>query len=158
MKLSELMNYVIYKGKNNLVSLSEEIEHINNYIDLEILRFGHKLDAKLSIIGDIQNKSLPPLILMPFVENSFKHGIHYRFGKIPIHISIEVNGSRLQFTTKNPKGAVEPLSLKNKEISGIGIQNTKRRLELLYGQNFSLEVEDLSEYFIVTLKFDLHEN
>src|SRR5690606_26047619 len=76
LKLSELMSYVIYKGKQQFVNLSEEIEHINNYIDLENLRYGNKLEAKLSISGNILGKQIPPLILMPFVENSFKHGIH----------------------------------------------------------------------------------
>lgn len=158
LKLSELMSYIIYKGKNGRVKLAEEIEHINNYIDLECLRFGNKLEARLSISGDIHEKKLPPLILMPFVENSFKHGIHYRNGKIPIQIGIEVVEDNLIFTTKNPTGSSENASFKNDELSGIGIQNTKRRLELLYGNDFKLDVNKQTDYFIVTLKIKLYEN
>lgn len=157
LKLSDLMSYVIYKGKEKSVSLAEEIEHINNYIDLENLRFGDKLDAKLSILGNIQDKFLPPLILMPFVENSFKHGIHYRKGKIPIHITIQVDKNMLTFQTVNPIGAGGIPPLKSKATSGIGIQNTQRRLELLFGTNFSLEVYDKQDFFKTTLKFKLHE-
>lgn len=158
LKLSELMSYVIYKGKEQKVSLEEEIEHINNYIDLESLRFGDKLQAKLSILGDIEGKKLPPLILMPFVENSFKHGIHYRNGKIPIQIGLEIVDNELKFTTKNPLGNSGNGYAKNQELSGIGIQNTKRRLELLYANDFCLDVDKQNEYFVVTLKIKLYEN
>jgi LytS/YehU family sensor histidine kinase len=158
LKLSELMSYVIYKGKDQRVNLTEEIEHINNYIDLENLRFGNKLEARLSISGDVGGKQLPPLILMPFVENSFKHGIHYRNGKILIQIDLEVVNNDLIFTTKNPVGPSENARIESKELSGIGIQNTKRRLELLYGNAFCLEVNRQSDYFLVTLKIKLYEN
>lgn len=158
LKLSELMSYVIYKGKQQFVNLSEEIEHINNYIDLENLRYGKKLEAKLSISGNILGKQIPPLILMPFVENSFKHGIHYRNGKIPIKIGLQVVEDELIFTTTNPVGSSQNLRTGEIELSGIGIQNTKRRLELIYGQTFTLDVDNQSENFLVTLKIKLYEN
>ncbi len=158
LKLSELMSYVIYKGKHNLVDLGEEVEHINNYIDLENLRFGDKLEASLSISGDITGKQIPPLILMPFVENCFKHGIQYRNGKIPIKIGLQVVSNDLVFTTKNPVGPSVQKPSECRALSGIGIQNTKRRLELIYGKNYTLEVNQQSDYFLITLKIKLYEN
>lgn len=95
---------------------------------------------------------------MPFVENSFKHGIHYRNGKIPIQIGLEVVNNELIFTTKNRVGSSEYALVESNELSGIGIQNTKRRLELLYGNTFSLEGNRQSDYFLVTLKIKLYDN
>lgn len=157
LKLSELMSYVIYKGKDKTVSLMEEIKHIQNYIDLERLRYGDKLDVVLSITGNIQNKYLPPLILMPFIENSFKHGIHYRNGKIPIHISLDINDNRLNFSTVNPKSNRVPMPGKA-PASGIGIQNTRRRLELLYGNGFRQEIIEEADSYILQLNIMLYES
>lgn len=155
LKLSELMSYVIYKGKDKTVSLVEEVKHIQNYIDLERLRYGDKLDVSLSITGNIQGKYLPPLILMPFIENSFKHGIHYKNGKIPIDITLDITGNRLSFRTENPKSAKKNQHVK---ASGIGIQNTRRRLELLYGNDFQQEIVEEANSYILQLNIMLYEN
>lgn len=155
LKLSELMSYVIYKGKDKTVSLVEEVKHIQNYIDLERLRYGDKLDVSLSITGNIQGKYLPPLILMPFIENSFKHGIHYKNGKIPIDITLDITGNRLSFRTENPKNAKKNQHVK---ASGIGIQNTRRRLELLYGNDFQQEIVEEANSYILQLNIMLYEN
>lgn len=158
LKLSELMSYVIYKGRNKTVRLTDEVKHIQNYIDLERLRYGDKLKVAFSITGEIQNKFLPPLILMPFIENSFKHGIHYRRGKIPIAIDIEVSENSLHFRTFNPKGTSKKNNFDRKEASGIGIQNTRRRLELLYGNNFQQEVKENDDSYALSLKIMLYES
>lgn len=157
LKLSDLMSYVVYKGKGKSVSLLEEVKHIHNYIDLERLRYGDKLEVEFSISGQIQDKHLPPLILMPFVENSFKHGMQYKNGKIPIEIDLTVTGNSLYFKTLNSKAVPSPSGFLNKKGSGIGIQNTRRRLELLYGNNYFLKVEDKAKLFILSLKISLDE-
>ena len=157
LKLSDLMSYVIYKGKNNRVELAEEIVHIKNYIDLEQLRYGDKTIAKFNISGEVANKTLPPLILMPFVENSFKHGARYKSGESPILINLTVDDLTLHFETVNAKAKSN--NIKNgKDLSGIGIQNTMRRLELLYDKNFNLNIIEAQETYKISLKLALYED
>lgn len=159
LKLSDLMSYVIYKGKNNRVSLPEEVTHIQNYIDLERLRYGDNLIAEIKISGNIQGKLIPPLILMPFVENSFKHGTDYKNGKIPINIQLTINGNVLYFTVKNARSKNSTLNNDiKKSHSGIGIQNTLRRLELLYDKNYNLDITEDANSYKVSLKIVLDED
>lgn len=157
LKLSDLMSYVIYKGKNNRVSLPEEVTHIQNYIDLERLRYGDNLIAEINITGNIQGKVIPPLILMPFVENSFKHGSNYKNGNIPISINLSINGNVLYFSVKNSKSR-NSSSPEQKSRSGIGIQNTLRRLELLYDKNFNLDIIEDEQSYKISLKITLDED
>ncbi|MBL6446601.1 histidine kinase [Fulvivirga sp. 29W222] len=156
LKLSDLMSYVIYKGKNNKVSLAEEVTHIQNYIDLERLRYGDNLVAEINISGNIQGKFIPPLILMPFVENSFKHGALYKNGAMPISISLNINSNVLYFKVKNSKGSKS--RHEQSSNSGIGIQNTLRRLELLYDKNFNLDIIEDEHSYQIALKITLDEN
>lgn len=159
LKLSDLMSYVVYKGNARSVSLHDEVKQIQHYIDLEKIRYGKRLKTSLHISGDIAGKQLPPLLLTPFIENSFKHGIHLKEGKIPIDIEITVLGDRLEFSVKNIKSeAKETPTVNGKELSGIGIQNTKRRLELLFPDDFELNIEDNLDSFRVTLNIPLHED
>lgn len=155
LKLSDLMSYVVYKSNSKRVSLHEEIGHIQNYIDLEKIRYGKKLDVELLITGEISGKYLPPLLLTPFVENTFKHGIHLKKGRIPIKIYIEVKDNRLEFVTENLKSE---RSKSTDAFSGVGIQNTKRRLELLYDRNFDLKIADNLDSFRVSLNIPLDED
>lgn len=159
LKLSDLMSYVVYRGNARSVSLHDEVKQIQHYIDLEKIRYGKRLKTNLHISGDIAGKQLPPLLLTPFIENSFKHGIHLKEGKIPIDIEIAVVGDRLEFSIKNikPKTA-EQSAVNGKELSGIGIQNTKRRLELLFPNDFELNIDDNLDSFRVTLNIPLHED
>lgn len=154
LKLSELMSYVVYRGKCKSVSLYDEIKHIQNYLDLEKIRYGRQLNAHLGISGEIGGKNLPPLLLIPLVENSFKHGILLKNGKIPVGININVNGKRLEFSTENLKAGTLP----EKGPSGIGIENTMRRLELLYHKNFNLKIENNLDTFKVVLNIPLDED
>lgn len=158
LKLSELMSHVIYKGKNKKVSLTEEIDHINTYIDLETIRYGNPQIAMLEITGNISNKQIPPLILMPFIENAFKHGTGYISGEKPIRIQLKVEGNTLYFSVINSKSTAKKSLLRHqKGSSGIGIQNTLRRLELLYDKDFSLEIVDTSTRYMISLKILLNE-
>ncbi|ELR68318.1 putative two-component system sensor protein [Fulvivirga imtechensis AK7] len=159
LKLSDLMSYVIYKGKNNRVSLPEEVTHIQNYIDLERLRYGDNLIAEIKISGNIQGKLIPPLILMPFVENSFKHGTDYKNGKAPINIQLTTNGNVLYFTVRNARNKNSVVNNDSKKsYSGIGIQNTLRRLELLYDKNYNLDITEDESSYKVSLKIVLDED
>ncbi|AHM63269.1 putative two-component system sensor protein, without kinase domain [Flammeovirgaceae bacterium 311] len=160
LKLSELMSHVIYNGNKPRIELLVEVKHIQNYIDLETLRYGDKLDVAFEVEGVLEDKYVPPLILIPFIENSFKHGIQVRNGCIPLRIRLAVKDEHLFFTIWNLRNR-EPHAGGKAGIfhkgSGIGIQNTRRRLELIYDHNFDLEIQESAESFTVSLKVKLDE-
>ena len=162
LKLSELMSYVIYDGKQKKVHLSKEIGYIQNYVDLEKLRFGSKLDAELEISGNINNQEIAPLLLLPFVENSFKHGIGNGINEIRIKIGIEIEPDNVVFTVWNRKyekiKALAPNPYHHIGHNGVGIENIKRRLELIYGDQYRLDIIDDRDKFTVTLKIPTYEN
>ncbi|MEM7549473.1 MAG: histidine kinase [Bacteroidota bacterium] len=148
LKLSELMSYVVYEGKNSRVILIKEIEHIQNYLNLERLRYDDRLNVTFDINGEIAGKEIPPLILITFVENAFKHGSSDTLGKISIVILLKVKDGRVFFEVTNdfrPKAA-----MKNPK-KGVGIENTRRRLDLLYGDAYSLDTQQKDGKFSVKL-------
>ncbi len=155
LKLSELMEHVIYQGKLEYVSLTKELNYIQNFIDLERLRYGNKLDLKINVKGNIENGKIAPLLLIPFVENSFKHGIHPNMDKISITINFIMEGSYLLFSTINNKF---PSLVKAKSSSGVGIDYTTRRLDLIYGRTYNLSIEEDEEIYKVTLKIPTNGN
>ncbi len=147
LKLSSLMSYMLYESNAAKVSLNKEITYLQNYLDLEKLRFGQRLSVSFEIEGQIDEVSIPPMILILFVENSFKHGIKNNINKIIIEISLKVHADFLFFGIKNPIGENA-----SKENTGIGLKNAKRRLELLYGKNYQLDISEKDNEFIVSLK------
>jgi two-component system, LytTR family, sensor kinase len=147
LKLSALMSYMLYESNTSKVSLSKEISYLQNYLDLEKLRFGQRLSVPFEMEGPIDEVSIPPMILILFVENSFKHGVKNNIHKILIEISLKVEGAFLLFRIKNPLG--ENIS---KENTGIGLKNARRRLELLYGNNYELDISEKDNEFMVSLK------
>ena len=158
LKLSDLMSYVIYKGRLKQVSLLDEIGHIQNYIDLERLRYGNGLDCNINIIGELEDKYLPPLILLPFVENCFKHGSVNKAQTLPILVNIEVVNDSLSFYVENLSSIEkERTSEDEKEDKGIGLNNTKRRLDLLYNNSYSLDIEQSNNKYHITLKMPLND-
>ena len=147
LKLSALMSYMLYESNTPKVSLSKEITYLQNYLDLEKLRFGQRLVVTFEIDGQIEEVSIPPMILILFLENSFKHGVKNNLNKIRIDISLKIREGFLFFEVKNP--VEENRSTENR---GIGLKNAKRRLELLYGNNYRLDLLEKEHEFIVSLK------
>jgi two-component system LytT family sensor kinase len=147
LKLSALMSYMLYESNAPKVSLSKEISYLQDYLDLEKLRFGQRLSVHFEIEGEIEEVSIPPMILILFVENSFKHGVKNNVNKINIEISIRVDGPFLFFRVKNPVGENKP-----SENRGIGLKNAGRRLELLYGHRYQLDISEKDNEFTVSLK------
>jgi len=162
LKLSELMSYVIYDGKQKKVHLSKEISYIQNFLDLEKLRFGKRLKTTFEIKGHINDQQVAPLLLLPFIENSFKHGAGDGTKEIKIHIGHEVSGDDLIFTVQNRKYEKfqAPAANPYHHIghNGIGLENIKRRLELIYGQKFKLIIKDDPDKYTVTLNIPTYEN
>jgi LytS/YehU family sensor histidine kinase len=141
------MSYMLYESNAAKVSLTREVAYLQNYLDLEKLRFGQRLTVLFEMEGQIEEVNIPPMILILFVENSFKHGIKNNVNQIQIDISLKLEGEYLFFQVRNPIG--------NRSFSGnegIGLRNAKRRLDLLYGEKYQLEISEENDQFFIDLK------
>ena len=146
-KLSDMMQYVIYEIKDQKVDLIKEINHIQNYIELEQLRHGNRIKTDLKIEGDLSGIEVPPLILLTFVENCFKHSAP-NSKKINIKINFVRKENFIWLTLSNPVDENETQI----PITGIGLKNVRRRLDLVYGNRYELTTKNENEKFIVSLK------
>ncbi|SFZ90364.1 Histidine kinase [Flaviramulus basaltis] len=134
-KLSDLMQYILYEVKSSKASLLEEINHLNNYIDIERIRFKDRIDLEMDITGNIEDVEVPPLLFLTFVENCFKHGLKEN-DNIKINMSFEITNSHyLKFKLTNNFNP----NVSYEDREGIGIRNTERRLKLLFANDFVLE-------------------
>ena len=146
MQLSEMMRYVIYRGKNNLVKLSEEIKYIEDYINLQSIRLHKKLDFSLDKKEIDEDTKVPPLLFIILVENAFKHGIEPAERSSYLHLKVESNNEEISFSCTN---SVECYHSKTK---GIGLQNLQRRLALLYPNQHQLQLNKADNSFTAHLK------
>jgi len=150
MKLSEIMQYVLYEVKEPQISLLKSINYLYSYLELEKLRYGDRVHSEISIEGDIDEVMVPPLIFLPFIENCFKHG-GKETGDIKVDINFAVRDNFLYFSVDNTLGEDKEFYTKH----GIGIENVKRRLELLYGKRYTLKTSASEDMFKVLLKIPL---
>jgi LytS/YehU family sensor histidine kinase len=156
LKLSELMRYFLYETKKSKQSLEKEIISIQNYLELERIRFDENLEINMTISGDIQNKKIAPMLLLSFIENAFKHGANKNIGKIKIDIDFLVKDGFLYFTISNPIPASNSIPQLDKTTGGIGLENVKKRLALGYKKKeYDLNIEEKNSLFIVALKIKL---
>lgn len=156
LKLSELMRYFLYETKKNTQSLEKEILSIQNYLELERIRFDENLEINMDISGDIKNKKIAPMLLLSFIENAFKHGANKNIGKIKIDIDFLIKDGFLYFTITNPIPSKDHESQQKNTSGGIGLENVKKRLALGYKKNeYDLKTEEKNNAFIVALKIKL---
>lgn len=157
LKLSSLLRYILYECNEPYILLSKEIENIQNYVGLEQSRFRERLDISLSFTGDITNKTIAPLLLLPFVENSIKHGISEQLDKSWINLHLHVEGDKLNFKLINSRDQQQQT---DPPAHGLGLQNVQRRLNLLYpGQQHSLRLTPEEDTYMVSLTIPInHEN
>lgn len=156
-KLSEIMNYMLYQSNETYIPLDKELENLNNYIDLEKLRYGDKVEVVFDVIGSIENKKIAPLILISFVENAFKHGPAKEQKDSWISILLEINEESLIFKVENnldDKNLVDSNDIPTTVNSGIGLSNVKKRLTLIYPDAHELEVVE-SDTYLTSLKINL---
>ena len=146
LKLSNLLDYILYQVNKPKVTLQEEISHIREYIDLEKIRFREVLDIEFATNNIPENIEIAPMIFLPFVENAFKHG-NLIDGFLTIKISFEFVGNQLVFKIKNTSLNELPPA----ENAGIGLQNIRKRLDLLYSKKYDLKIEKVGEWFAVEL-------
>lgn len=153
LKLSELTRYMTYTIEQKYVDLEEEIEHVTNFVDLQKLRLFAEVVVNLNHTIDNKGAKIEPMLLIPFVENAFKHGVSYS-NKAEINIQLKVKNNKLDFLVTNLM--FQKSDTKNsKSDSGIGLPNVKRRLELLYPDNHILNISEEENKFKVELSIDL---
>ncbi|RIV71165.1 sensor histidine kinase [Flagellimonas aequoris] len=148
-KLSDLMRYVLYETKENNQSLRKEIIFINNYLDLEKMRYNENLQLDFKVTGESKGKKIAPLLLVQFIENAFKHGANKSIGKVKIGIDVHVEEKFLYFRVGNTKPK-NPGTIPKKSPGGIGLSNVEKRLKLRYGEDeYKLSIhEELDEYVV----------
>ncbi len=158
LKLSQMMHYMLYDAETDLVPLNKEINNIQNYIELERIRYGNRLDLSFSVTGPIEGKEIAPLMLLPFVENAFKHGTSNEHRECWITIDLKVKGNMLLFKVENSvNSSNKPNNLMGYK-SGIGLKNVKRRLELLYPEEHKLNITKEENAHWVDLKIELQRS
>ena len=149
LKLSNLLDYILYQIEKRSVSLENEIYHLQDYISLEKLRFHDTLQVNLINESAVENMNIAPMILIPFVENSFKHGAIVN-GVLGINILIKKIDDTLLFEVEN--SIIE----KSKSEGGIGLENIQKRLKMLYPNAHTLEINENDQRFKVSLTLQLN--
>jgi LytS/YehU family sensor histidine kinase len=149
LKLSNLLDYILYQIEKPTVFLENEINHLEDYISLEKLRFHDTLEVNLIKGDDISEMYIAPMLLIPFVENSFKHGAIID-GCLAIMIGVKRNSEMLFFEVEN--SVLE----KTNDSTGIGLENIKKRLEMLYPNAYTLEINRTDKLFKVQLAININ--
>jgi LytS/YehU family sensor histidine kinase len=148
LKLSNLLDYLLYKVDKPFVLLEDDVEHIKDYIELEKMRFNDTLQIDFSIKNISENFKIAPMLLIPFVENSFKHGAIVE-GYLSIKIKLKCEGQNMLFSIENT-------NVENPNASkGIGLENIKKRLDLLYFEKYTLDIQNRNDIFKVSLQLNL---
>lgn len=150
MKLSDMMRYVIQEAGHDRVPLDLELDYVRHYVELQKMRLSSKVDVQMDVPGNELPWLVPPMILVLFVENAFKHGTSAHEDAI-INIRLETDNGMLTWTVTNPifHGREKP------ETFGVGIQNTRKRLGLIYPGRHTLEISETGDRFVARLSFPL---
>ncbi len=155
LRLSSMVNYMLYDATTPQVSLSQEIESIHNYIALERIRYGEDLEIFFEVSGQSEGAQIAPLLLLPFVENSFKHGISESIQEKWIAMNLNIANRQLTFQVENSRNTEQDRARLRATPGGIGLRNVKRRLELLYPDRHELHIHEEPDAFLVVLKLNL---
>ena len=147
-RLSTLMRYLLYDSAQSNIELKKEIEFINSFVSLMQLRHSDEVEVKILIPEQIPEIKIPPMLIISLLENAFKHGVSYPL-KSYIYLEIQIHDNSLVCNIKNSKH--KPVANKYDEYSGIGLENIKKSLNLLYEQNYKLEICDKEHDFEVNL-------
>jgi len=153
-KISELLDYILYECSTPKVKLTNELKHIKNYIGLEEIRYNKKLKIDYTENGIDETFEVAPLLFLPFIENSFKHGASEMVSGAWIKIYFNVNVKKLSFKVVNSINANKDSNILNYE-DGIGLNNVKKRLELLYKNKYELNINIDKSIFSVNLDIEL---
>ena len=152
LELSKMMRFVLYEGNKQGVSLTNEIDFIRHYIALMQLRYTDKVRIDIDLPAEVPDRQIPPLILITFIENAFKHGISYQHESF-IEVKVSVEKGELWFDCRNSKA--EKPHQTNEEKGGVGLANVRKRLNLLFGRNYILRIKNDPDVYSVTLNIPL---
>ena len=150
-ELSKMMRYILYEGNNRLIPLPREVQFLHNYVQLMRLRYSDSVKISIATPDTIPEMTLPPLLLIIFVGNAFKHGISYRKESF-IDISIRTDGGRLKFGCRNSRPQ-QPADSSKK--GGMGLNNVRRRLDLLFAKDYTLDIREDNDTYNVMLDIPL---
>lgn len=155
LKLSDLLNYMLYECNADKVVLGKEIKLVKDYIALEKIRYGKRLNIAFNIRGAVEGRMIAPMLILPFVENCFKHGVSEELDESWVTIDLEVKNETLILKVENSKSVTNGVEDRFEYKEGIGLKNVRRRLELLYGEDYHLDLMDETDSFLVVLKIAL---
>ncbi len=151
-RLSSLLSYMLYDAKEKTIPIEKEVDYIKNYINLEKIRYGERLDVQLNVYNNVKGVNVPPLLFLPLVENAFKHGVSQSVTDSWVHIDISLKDNSLIFKLEN--------SLSEEKVdtngfgNGLGLENLRQRLEILYPESFELKTMQDECSFLAILRLD----
>jgi LytS/YehU family sensor histidine kinase len=149
-RLSSLLSYMLYDSRQEFIPVSKEMEYIHNYIELEKIRYGERLDVAVNCFDAVEQFTIPPLLILPLVENSFKHGVSNDVGNSWIRVDISVKDDWL--TVKIENSRVPDQVNGHAVYKGIGMENVKKRLEIIYPDRHEFKCMSEGQSFLTILK------
>ncbi len=152
-KISELLSIILYECNDQFIKLDKEVRLLQNYIDLEKLRYDKRLNISFEVEGELVGKEVAPMLFITFLENCFKHGSSSDASSPWIKIKLEAKKNKVIFRAENSISTTAKNS--NENMQGIGLQNVKRRLDLLYKDSHKLKIKRLEDRFLVELKLSV---
>ncbi|MST83939.1 sensor histidine kinase [Hallella mizrahii] len=155
-ELSVMMRFVLYDGDKNRVSLHKDILFLRNYVKLMRLRYNSRLTVTIDIPDNLPDYTIPPLIFPTFVENAFKHGVSYKQDSF-INIAMDIEDGELLFSCINSKKPMTETS-KVPSVGGVGLTNVRRRLDLIYGDRYTLDIKDKADVYNVLLRLPIQKD
>uniref|UniRef100_UPI0032169B23 sensor histidine kinase n=1 Tax=uncultured Draconibacterium sp. TaxID=1573823 RepID=UPI0032169B23 len=155
LRLSGILDYILYRCNEKSVLLSDELDNLKNYIEIEKIRYSEKLKLIVDFHAETDNLQIAPLILLPFVENAFKHGVSNYPGIATVNTKVARIENTLIFKIENSKNPVK--SPHANHSKGIGLQNARKRLDLIYPGKYILKIDDKTDTFSVHLTLELEE-
>jgi sensor histidine kinase YesM len=155
LKLSEMMRYMLYECNEARVPLRKEVNYLENYLELEKLRQKKNIKIDFLVSGLIKDQKIAPLMFIPFLENSFKHGLNNQLGDGYVKILLVVLEDEIQFSIDNSKTETAPKP-QGKKSGGIGLVNVKRRLDLLYPKSHELNIKESPTNYYIDLRIKLN--
>lgn len=153
-KLSEMMRYMLYECNEKQVPLSNEVHYIRNYLELEKLRQSQNVAIDFEVEGHVSDQRVAPLMFVPFIENSFKHGLNNQISQGFVNMRLSVDGQLVNFYIENSKAPALPVQ-EHRRSGGIGLVNVRRRLDILYPGNYELKIDDTPTTYGVNLFLNL---
>ena len=145
LELSKMMRFVLYEGNKQSVPLSRELDFVRHYVALMQLRYTDKVRITLDLPTEVPDCQIPPLILITFIENAFKHGVSYQHASF-VEVTVVVEDGQLRFSCRNSKSEKS-----NEEKGGVGLENVRKRLHLLFDHDYTLRLRDQADVYSVEL-------